>query len=96
MVRQQLQASKHGWTTPLRNAGAIKAQLPGGADGAAANLFVYKKAPPIPAPGLPQTPNPVRISRYVSVTSLFFYISTGEHIGKKGWFVLSPLLQHAR
>ena len=76
MVRQQLHASKHGWTTPLRNAGAIKAQLPGGADGAAANLFVYKKAPPIPAPGLPQTPNPVRIRRYVSVTSLVFYIST--------------------
>ena len=58
MVRQQLQASKHGWTTPLRNAGAIKAQLPGGADGAAANLFVYKKAP-LPLSSfamLPQTP----------------------------------------
>ena len=85
MVRQQLQASNHGWATPLRNAGAIKAQLPGGADGAAANLFVYKKAPPIPAPGLPQTPNPVRISRYVSppyFSTFLLNARTGEHIGK--------------
>ena len=58
MVRQQLHASKHGWTTPLRNAGAIKAQLPRGADGAAANLFVYKKAPPNAHPCSRVAPNP--------------------------------------